>query len=356
MRNLLLNVAAMPVAAFLAYWVPFGLRVWSYDTFTSLAWHRRRIFKQPSYGGAVFRGVIFASIPLTPPVLVFGGLWLFKPAVLAWAWHAWGAWAGAAIGLLAALMALLGTSSEERRATFYDENRNEIAPKLGVRQASYLKPFLEAWEAQQAKTAAGAQEGDAEEAEDEEAGDDSEARGSDVPQPRLDFEILEVATGQGVTEAPPYRCDGGDWTVCTCRTSSEPPALFVFGERSRKPTGAMPFAWGEARLWVASTEDGAHLADGLSRAFLVPPRKPIVAGAALCAPLAFNTAVLSREAAPQADGSLTQGGTWTASKWFYEEATEFYVNWSTEEKFGYFAEKDESHRPDLAAAFRRLAG
>jgi hypothetical protein len=133
-----------------------------------------------------------------------------------------------------------------------------------------------------------------------------------------------------------------------------PAARFSFAERGGAPKGDIPLAWGEARLWVPTAEDGAHLATAIGDAFRVGSRQGRATEGAPASPLAFGTAVLSRSTQPRADGSLSGEGSWTATKWFYEEATEVFVNWSAEEATGYFAEKDEEYRSDLHAAFRAL--
>ncbi len=64
--------------------------------------------------------------------------------------------------------------------------------------------------------------------------------------------------------------------------------------------------------------------------------------------------MLGRSTAPRPEGGFAGDGSWTASKWFYEEAIEFYVNWSLDEKMGSFAEKDESSGPEVYSVFRAL--
>ena len=216
----------------------------------------------------------------------------------------------------------------------------------GRRQASYLRPFREAWEAAEKK---------AREAQ------PAQVASAEGAQPHLDFEILDVDRGQQVADEPPFARDGGDWTVCTCRLAAGSRAAFYFAERSGEPKDGIPFAWGEARLWVPSAGDGAELAEAIGDAFRVTRGRSRVAASAPARPLAFGTVVLSRATAPQPDGSFAGSGSWTASKWSYEEAIEVYVNWSLEEKKGRFAEKDEDGRsrstPSSArSSADRLAG
>lgn len=175
-------------------------------------------------------------------------------------------------------------------------------------------------------------------------------------QARLAFEILDVDRGQQLVDEPPYTRDGGDWTVCTCRALAGSKAAFYFAERSGDPPEGVPFAWGEARLWVPSAGDGAALAEAIADAFHVTSGRGRAAGSAPARPLSFGTVVLGRSTAPRPDGSFGGDGSWTASKWSYEEAIEFYVNWSLDEKKGSFAEKDQDYGPEVYAAFRALVG
>jgi hypothetical protein len=143
--------------------------------------------------------------------------------------------------------------------------------------------------------------------------------------------------------------------VCTCRALAGAKAAFYFAERSGEPKDdGAPFAWGEARLWVPSADDGADLAEAIADAFRVTKGRARAEGKAAARPVSFGTVVLSRGTAPAPKGGFSGEGSWTASKWFYEEAIEFYVNWSLDEKKGSFAEKDEDSGPEVYAAFRAL--
>jgi len=340
MANVALNVAGLVVAGLVAFWLLIGLQVVGYDSVTRFAWHRRGVFRSSSVALALVHSLFPALFWFAPPALVVGLLaWLF-PKFFAGSLHGWGAWVGIAIALIAAILALIGTPRAERRGQFYEEQREALSPKLSVRQQSYLKPYRDAWDDLQKAKQAGT----------------IEAQGGDEldEQPHLDFQVLSVARGRQLTEEPPYTKDGGDWTLLSCRTSQAPTASFFIAERSGEPKDDIPFAWGEARLWVPTAADGARLADAIGDAFLVRRGRKTAPGQGPSAPLSFGTAVLSRATAIQPDGSFSGTGSWTASKWFFEEATEFYVNWSVEEKKGRFAEKDEDYRSDLYAAFRGL--
>ena len=237
-------------------------------------------------------------------------------------------------------MILVGTPREERLAGFYRDHREKLKTRLVIRQQSYLKPFREAWEAAEKKAQQEKQKAPA-----------APAPAPQDAQARLAFEILDVDRGQQLLDEPPYTRDAGDWTVCTCRALAGSRPAFYFAERSGEPTEGAPFTWGEARLWVPSAGDGAELAEAIGDAFRVTNGRSRAAGKAPARPLSFGTVVLGRSTAPRPDGSFGGDGSWTASKWSYEEAIELYVNWSLDEKKGSFAEKDQDQRP---GGLRRL--
>lgn len=337
MRDLALNLGSLVMVALTVYWLLIGLQVNGYEIRTRIGWHRCGLFRQSSFVGILMKSVGPVLMWLGPPALVVGALAIFVPSSLAWSFQRWGAWLGVVIAAILALLAFVGTTREERRSEFYAENRDELRPRLGVRQLSYLKPFRDAWEAAQ-----------------EPPGEEPEEGDDDDFQPRLDFDIVGVTQSQEIADSEPFARDGGNWTVFRCRTKTDPAASFSFAERSGEPKGDTPFAWGEARLWVATAQDGALLAKAIGDAFSVRGGGGETTGGSPSSPLAFNTAVLSRSTHPRRDGGLSGEGSWTATKWFYEETTEFFVNWSPEERVGYFAEKDEEYRLDLHAAFRAL--
>jgi hypothetical protein len=340
LADLALNVAKLVVAGLVSFWVLIGLQVVLSDSATRFAWHSRGLFQKSSPAAAFAQTLASALFWFLPPALVVGLLIWLVPRFAAGAFHGWGAWVGVGLAALAAVLALIATPRAERMGQFYGEHREELAPKLGIRQQSYLKAYRDAWDAlEKAKPAATS----------------AEAEAADEP-PHLDFEVLAVERGRMVTDAAPWTADGGDWTVLRCRTTAAPAASFAIAERSGESKGDVPFAWGEARLWVPTASDGARLADAIGDAFLVRGGRTTAPGGSPRAPLSFNTAVLSRATALQPDGSFAGSGSWTATKWFFEEATEFYVNWSVAEKKGRFSEKDEDYRSDLYAAFRGLAG
>lgn len=341
MAEVALNLVALVVWGVIAAWCLMAMQFVAYDAITRLAWHRRGLFLESSLAGSLGRGFGAALLWLLPPALLVGLLHRFSPGALPWALQGWGFWTGFGLALALALLLLVGTSREERRAAFYGDHRDKLKTRLVLRQKSYLKPFREAWEAAEKKAREAKPQAPGAKAEDAQA--------------HLDFEILDVDRGQQVADEPPYARDGGDWTVCTCRLAGSK-AAFYFAERSGEPEDAIPFAWGEARLWVPSAGDGVELAEAIGDAFRVTQGRSRAEGSAPTRPLAFGTVVLSRATAPQPDGSFAGSGSWTASKWSYEEAIELYVNWSLEEKQGRFAEKDEDNRSEVYAAFRALAG
>jgi hypothetical protein len=342
MAQVALNLVAFVASCALALWTLMALQFVVYDAITRLAWQRRELFLDMSLAGAVWRGILSLLLWLSLPAIVVSLVLNFAPEALPWAVERWGFWSGVAVAAVLVLLVVLGTTREERMAGFYGEHRAVLKARLVIRQQSYLKPFREAWEAsEKARQAV-------------EKNRAAPAATAADEQASLDFEILDVDLGQQIVDAPPYAKDGGDWTVCTCRLLSGGRAAFYFAERGAPSADGAPFAWGEARMWVPSVADGADLAEAIGDAFRVTQGRSRASGSMPAAPLSFGTAVLSRATAPRPDGSFAGTGSWTASKWFYEDAAELYVSWSLDEKRGRIAEKDEGHAPELYAAFRRL--
>lgn len=344
MAEVALNLVALVVGGAISLWCLLATQFLGYEAITRLAWHRRGLFLESSLRSWC-SSTLAALFWLLPPALLVGLLHYFSPAAMPWALQRWGFWTGFAIAALLALLAMMVTSREERMAGFYRDHREKLKTRLVIRQQSYLKPFREALEKAERKAK-----------QDKQAAEAAPATSSQGAQAHLDFEILDVDRGQQLADQPPYTKDGGDWTVCTCRALAGSRPAFYFAERSSEPTQGAPFAWGEARLWVPSAKDGADLAEAIGDAFRVTQGRGRAPGSAPAPPLCFGTAVLSRSTAPRPDGSLGGDGSWTASKWSYEEAIELYVNWSLDEKRGSFAEKDEDYAPEVYAAFRALVG
>lgn len=342
--ELALHLVALVVGGVIALWCLVALQFLGYEAITRLAWHRRELFLESSLRGWLW-STLGALLWFVPPAIVVALLHFFAPSAVPWALHSWGFWTGSAIAALLALMILVGTPREERMAGFYRENREKLKTRLVIRQQSYLKPFREAWEAAEKKAQQEKQKAPA-----------APAPAPEDAQARLAFEILDVDRGQQLLDEPPHTRDAGDWTVCTCRALAGSKPAFYFAERSGEPTEGAPFTWGEARLWVQSAGDGADLAEALGDAFRVTNGRSRAAGKAPARPLSFGTVVLGRSTAPRGDGSFGGDGSWTASKWSYEEAIEFYVNWSLDEKKGSFAEKDQDQGPEVYAVFRALVG
>jgi hypothetical protein len=342
MAELALNLVALVAAGVVALWSLVALQFVGYDALTRLAWHRRGVFLASSFVGCLGRAFGSAVAWLAAPALATGLVHYFAPSALPWAAGRWGFWTGVCLAVVLTLLLLLGMTREERRADFYRDNRGRLKTRLVLRQQSYLKPYREAWEAAEKKAA-----------EEKPKAAAPGAAPDELP-PRLEFEILDVDRAQQLSDDAPYTSDGGDWTVCTCRLVSGSKAAFYFAERSGEPGQDAPFAWGEARLWVPAAADGADLAEAIGDAFRVSKGRARAKGSLPAPPIRFGTAVLSRATSPRPDGSFAGSGSWTATKWFYEEAIELYVNWSLEEKLGRFGEKDESYRDDVYAAFRTL--
>lgn len=306
----------------------------------------------------VFPAGASALHALLRPALLAGGVgvvvWWFPrlgPLVTA----AWGIWVGAGLGLVYAVLGLVGTRSDEAQRIFmsisYDILHEELPARLSARQQTFVKPYRLAHEEQQRTQAAAT-------ALEEWAG--------------LSFSIQQVWTGQKATDAPPYFEAGGDWTVLLCGLQGGRPAAFFLAERSAAPAGNPPIAWGEGRVWVTATGDADALLAACRAAF--PPEHAEATGddeddgapafdpswdpgpaVAPGPPLRPSTVALGREVA-RTDNGFSGRGTWSASKWFFDHgATEVFVNYSLAERRGELAEKDDLYRAALLQAVAALA-
>jgi hypothetical protein len=225
--------------------------------------------------------------------------------------------------------------SERVRARFLITHEEDLPERLTPRQDAYVRHYR--------KMTQSLEETPAESADEPVDGEG-----------RLGFAIERVAEQQELRDQPPGFAPGGDWCVLACRIEHHGrPARFFLAERSG-PTGKdLPIAWGEGRLWAHGSADGAALLEAFKEAF--PTEESVEADPGATGPLAASTVVLGRGLQRQKD-RFAGKGTWTATKWTFDEAEELFVNWSMPEKRGEFAEKDDVFRPGLRAAFAALTG
>ena len=296
---------------------------------------------------------------LLKPAVLAGGIWLGARLSTGFAaWLPWGGWAGAALGLVRGIYLVVRARRlpDIRRvnmSTAYDSLHEFLPERLSASQQTFVQAYRAAHEEQQRLEAEG---GD---------GDLVEPMPDDWP--RLSFRVEEVWTRQQTTAAAPYFSPGGDWTVLRCALASPARGSFFLAECGGAPTAAVPFAWGEGRLWVTDIADAEALLAAWRAAFPPgeveaeeedeedAPRFEPGPAVALAAPLQPRTAVLGRSQGRSGNG-FSGRGTWTATKWFFDDgATEIFVNYSVDEKRGEFAEKDEAYRAGMLEAVAALA-
>ncbi len=296
------------------------------------------------------------------PIVAFGPILLstvilwFLPGALAWAAGSWGVWAAILLALVELVM--FARSSELKDAALvvvYDENLPKFRKNLSSWQEKELGPFRAAWGkhlAANIDAAVEAGEDGAPDDDDEMEADDEDDRGSGDsgrPPAHLEFEILEAHKDKSTIDSPPYFAPGGPWAVVKCRTRTEPTATFWFAETSPPLSGEQPFAFGEARIWTESEDDWPDLCGAIVAAFR--PGTGAYASGTPAGPINFGTAVLSRSAAPIEGGGFGGTGAWTATKWFTEDGSEFFLNWSVKSRLGHFSEKDEGYADGVCEAF-----
>jgi hypothetical protein len=331
------------VAVFLLFgWTFRWLLAISWQAIMAREWHSRGLgAKDVFVAASIITGLAWAGV-LTLGVL--GGWLLARFAPAAWAWVAgsWGVRAGFVAGLVAQAIRWFGAAgrelAERLRAGYFQSHCDDLPKRLTARQEAYVRHYR-----QLAERLAAEAEGDPSEgAESPEDGDG-----------RLAFAIEAAASRQALRDASPGFEPGGDWSVLTCRLEHESrPARFFLAERSGAPGKDLPMAWGEGRLWTAGASDAETLLAAFRAAF--PSDEQAEPGTVSGGMITASTVVLARGVGRQPD-CFSGKGTWTASKWAFEEVDEVYVNWSAAEKRGEFAEKDEAYRAGLLSAVAALA-
>lgn len=341
--GILLNLAA------------FVLAVGLFHIAISVVWvnAQEQFFTRRLLDKAILRGVDRSALNLKLALMPMVGLgplaitllivW-FIPGGLDWLAGSWGLKGAAAVALLE-LVLFIRTSADSSRAEVYKENLGRIREPLAAWQVRELEPFRKAWALELVNSVEDNDDDD----DDDDDDDEGAGNNADHPPARLDFEIEEAHEGSQLLEAAPYWAPGGSWTVLKCRTRTEPAAPFWFGETSPAPSGDTPFAFGDAKVWTETDDDWRALCGAVVSAFR-PGDAPFRIGTPE-GPVAFGTAVLSRSTALAKDGGFAGSGSWTATKWFAEDGSEFFLNWSIKDRAGHFSEKDEDYADGVCEAF-----
>ncbi len=158
------------------------------------------------------------------------------------------------------------------------------------------------------------------------------------------FRIVKVYEAQKATGDGLGHADGGTWQFFDAVTSDGAP--FTFGFVAKPASGEMPMGFGDFVL--ATAERGrfvASLAKGFGQAV------PAAAGAARKGkPIHMRLVVLGRNQARSPGGGYSDGGSWTATKLFFEASgaeAEVFFNFDVVGKSGEFSEKDADYDKDV---------
>ena len=343
--SILLNLVAFVVSMVLVHRV---VTVGWFNAFQNVLTRRlldKAIIPASEWSTVRLKAYLTPFVALWPLGIVLFIAWLI-PGGLLWIRGSWGVMAALALGLAEfAVFALTATGRAVSYAAVYKEYADKFPKKLAAWQEKELAPFRKAHAEEL-------------EAESEEAGRTSTAAGTATfqggvgdgpPQARLDFDILESHTDCETTEAAPFFRKGGRWSVLKCRTRAEPAATFWFAETSGPLSGDPPFAFGDSKMWADSPADGTNLCRAIVATF-----DPALTGCAVeptPGVMTLSTAVFSRDTAPAPGGGFSGKGSWTATKWFTEDGSEFFLNWSASAKQGHFSEKDETYAEGICEAF-----
>lgn len=346
--GILLNLLAIVVTLFLAHMlVAVGWQT-AYKTVLS----RRLIDKAlvPASEGSNLRQrmILASTMALGPIALTLLVAW-WIPGGLDWLAYSWGVKVGLFIGLLEfILFALTSAGRATSRASVYKDYADKLPKQLSAWQEKELAPFRKAYVEAQESDAATPPTAPVQPPGAASAVFQGSSEGFDPPA-RLDFSILERHPDVELTETAPYFKPGGAWAAFKCRTSSESPATFWFAEKSGPLSGDPPFAFGDSKMWSDTPEDGANLCRAIVRTF-----HPSLSDYTVEAPsgvMTLSTAVFSRSTSPSPGGGFSGKGSWTATKWFTEDGSEFFLNWSASAAKGHFSEKDELYAEGICEAF-----
>jgi hypothetical protein len=157
----------------------------------------------------------------------------------------------------------------------------------------------------------------------------------------LPFRITAVADHQKILDAPPWRAAGGTWLFMECRTESGNAPFTLALDLGRKS------AWKEGVVLPAGDPIPFLRTFASSFQTTVPPpsrRTQTVR------PYLAKIVVLGTDQKRGSQGGFSDGGTWTTTKWFFEQYgryAEVFVNFSFDEERGEISEKDPDYREHL---------
>jgi hypothetical protein len=346
--GILLNLLAFAVTLFLAHIVV----TIGWLTAHKVVLTRRLIGKAiiPKSEGAdlSLRMILAATMSLGPIAFFLLVAW-WIPGGLDWVARSWGVKAGILVGFLEfGLFAFTSSGRAMSYAAVYKAYADKFPKRPSAWQEKELAPYRKAHADEEESETATPATAPVQAAGAGSAVFQGGAEGFDPPA-RIDFSILETHPNVELTETAPYFKPGATWSAFKCRTSSEPPATFWFAEKSGPLSGDPPFAFGDSKMWSATPEDGANLCRAIVRTF-----HPSLSEYTVEAPsgvMTLSTAVFSRSTSPMPNGGFSGKGSWTATKWFTEDGSEFFFNWSASAGQGHFSEKDELYAEGICEAF-----
>ena len=176
----------------------------------------------------------------------------------------------------------------------------------------------------------------------------------DFEPPHLSFTITAMHEKQKPSEEAPFHEDGGDWTFLECQAEKDAEVILTVGVKSKKTSGDVPIAWGEAILIVEDKEAGGTFLSLFGKSF--PGKSPSPSDQQYePKPLRIDTAVLGQGLHREPQGGFSgKAGGWTATKWFPEfdgRSGEIFFNYNLAKRKGEFSEKDAEYADSLLALF-----
>ena len=159
--------------------------------------------------------------------------------------------------------------------------------------------------------------------------------------PVLSFSIDHIYRGQSPVTHPPFHEDVGDWLYVDAHVTGDVSASFGLGISGGNNEGR------HAVLLPTDATQGARVVAAFAKRFHVD--EPPTRKAGVLRPLSVPAVVLGTDLA-KTDNGLGGYGTWTATKWFFDNDDEIFINFSLTEAQGEFSEKDSEYDAAVARA------
>jgi hypothetical protein len=188
--------------------------------------------------------------------------------------------------------------------------------------------------------------------------DDGETEAG-APGPSLPLRLSNIRSSQKLTDAAPYYTAGGTWTVFDCAPMDDPQASVTLAVEAAQGGGIdvdgthLPMNFAHAAILPGDRGAGTRFVAAIAKAL----RQESPALSANPQPLKLtklNTAILGEHLSAPEQGLKSGGGTWVATKWFFEDEgveAEVYFNYDLTSMRAAFSQKDPDYDSDVLQEF-----